>query len=152
MKDMEEVEEKQTDFDGNLSQHNDSKIIKDIPRCTNRISTARKLNKNERSIGNKVQCNVLLQQMFFVFFNDLKLLSSLQNWEEKLNVAESTLFSKGKKDIAGIILLKKGFMHGKLMQNKKCQEAFQKARNISESIGIKLVACYQLITLYISNK
>ena len=58
--------------------------------------------------------------MFFVLFNDLKLLSSLENWEEKLNVTESTLFSKGKRDIAGILLLKKGFLHSKLMQNKKC--------------------------------
>ena len=69
-----------------------------------------------------------------------------------MNVLDSSVFSQSKKDIAGIILLKKGFLHRKLQQNKKCEEAFQRARNMSDSSGIKIIAFYQLILLYISNK
>ena len=69
------------DFDGKLSEHNCSKILKEPPKCSARVITARKLNKNERSIGSKVQCNVQLEQMFFILFNDLKLQNSLENWE-----------------------------------------------------------------------
>jgi hypothetical protein len=77
----EEQEEPEDEYDGKLSEHECPKQLRELPKCSSRILTARKPNRNDRSIGSKVQCNILLEQTFFVLFNDLKLLSSLENWE-----------------------------------------------------------------------
>ena len=92
-----------------------------MPKCSARvIYTAKKVQSNERKVGGKVQCNVGLEQTFFALFNDLKLQNSLESWQDKLAGTENT-FSRAKKEIAALILLKKGFLNLKMQQNKRCE-------------------------------
>jgi hypothetical protein len=51
-----------------------------------------------------------------------------------------------------MIYLKKGFLHRKMLRNRKCEDAFKMARKLSFSYSINLVAVYQLLLLYIDNK